>query len=154
MTAAPREVGIRLSDDGTFATVASMRYDLHPKLKRFFEPAHANEVAYGYLSRDLARVYFEFLRNIVVMGGIKFFADKTGSALLSTLFDISLMMMILFFYSFIVQYDLKIFRQISESPIWGIADFALSLLISLACTNGSLIMISVAVSEIASVQGR
>jgi len=58
--------------------------------------------AFGHFGRDLARIFFEFLRNIVLIGGAKFFADKTGSAILRSLFDISMWMMVLFFYSFIV----------------------------------------------------
>jgi hypothetical protein len=131
-----------------------MVYDLHPKLKRFFEPSPPDEVAFGYLGRDLARVFFEVLRNIVVIGGIKFFSDKTGSALLHTIFDISLGMLVLFFYSFITQWDLRIFRHISDSLIAGVVDFFLTFVLSIACTYVCYIMIAVVVSEIANVQGR
>jgi hypothetical protein len=56
-------------------------------------------------------------------------------------------------YSFIVQWDIEIFRQIRESPVWGIVDFVLSLLVSLTYMYGCDVMITVAVSEVVNVQG-
>jgi uncharacterized protein YacL len=129
-----------------------MTYDLHPRLKRFFEPAHPREVAFGFLGRDLARIFFEFLRNLVVVGGIRYFSIKTNSTILAVLFIFSIVMLVLFLYSFIVQWDLRIFRQIRDTPAWGIADFTLGLFVSLALTFFSLAIINNAVTDIANVQ--
>ena len=43
----------------------------------YFEP-HPNkdEIAFSYLAYDIAKYFFEVVRNILVVGAIKFFADK------------------------------------------------------------------------------
>ena len=130
-----------------------MRYDLHPKLKQFFEPGHPEEVAAGYLGRDVARAFFEFLQNLVVIGAIKFFSDKTGSTLLHILYNISSVMLLLLVYSFIGQWDLKILRKKSESPGVQLANVILTIFVTIACTYGCILVISIAVNEMAYVQG-
>jgi hypothetical protein len=112
-------------------------YDLKPGVKKYFPPSHPDEVAFGYLARDVARVFFEFLRNLLVIGAIKVIADATGSALVGVIYSLSLIMLVNLFYSFIVQFDLKVFQHLTERGFAKLLDFLLGLAFALAATGAS-----------------
>jgi hypothetical protein len=116
--------------------VAPMKqYDLKPSFTKWFPPSHPNEAAFGYLVRDIARTYFEFLRNLLVVGALKVIADATGNVVVGVIYAVSLIMLVQLFYSFIVQFDLKVFRHRSERAFAVWLDFLLSLVFALVCTG-------------------
>jgi hypothetical protein len=58
------------------------QYEIKESIAKFFPPAHPGEVAFGYLARDVTRVFFEFLRNLVVIGALKVVADVTQNGVI------------------------------------------------------------------------
>jgi hypothetical protein len=102
----------------------------------FIEPAHPNEAAFSWFAYDIARYFFELCRNIIVIGAIRYAADKTGSVWLSVLFYLSTPVFVLFVYSFLCSWDLKIFSHLfRKSAVGKLLDILLTILLSLVVTN-------------------
>jgi Kef-type K+ transport system membrane component KefB len=78
----------------------------------YFEP-HPNkdEVAFTYLSYDIGKYFFEIVRNVMVIGALKFFADKSGHWALSVLFYTSLAAFMFLFQSFFFGWRLTFFKH-------------------------------------------
>ena len=129
-----------------------MRYDFKPGFKKYFPTSHPDEVAFGYLARDIARAFFEFLRNLLVIGAVKVIADATGSVVVGAIYHISLIMLVQLFYSFIVQFDLKVFQHLIGHGFAKVLDFFLSLAFALACTGASWWLIDHVAAQIAGVK--
>ena len=129
------------------------QYDFKPRFKKYFPPSHVDEAATGYLLRDISRVYFEFLRNLLVVGAIKIIAIETASALVDTIYGISLIMLVWFFFSFIIQFDLKVTGHFIARPFGSVLDFFLSLAFAFACTAAGWWLIEFVVGQIAGVKG-
>lgn len=99
------------------------------------ESAHPDEVAYSWLSYDLSRYFFETARNFLVIGALRYAADKTGSIFLMVMFYVSICAFVMFVYSFLCFWNLKIFSHVfpksSASPT---LDFLLDVLLSVLLT--------------------
>jgi hypothetical protein len=101
----------------------------------FIEAAHPDEVAYSWLSYDLSRYFFEATRNFLVVGALRYAADKTGNIFLMIMFYISLCAFVMFVYSFLCFWDLKIFSHLfPKSSAGPVLDGFLNVLFSAALT--------------------
>src|SRR5437870_3519521 len=78
------------------------------RLGRFVEAAHPDEVAFSWLSYDVARYYFDFVRNFLVVGALRYAFDKTGNPILLLMFFSSVIAFVIFVYSFFAWWDLRV----------------------------------------------
>ena len=124
------------------------QYDLKPWFKKYFPPAHPEEVAYGYLSRDISRTFFEFLRNLLVVGAVKVIANATGNVIVATVYYVSVAAMVMFFYSFIVQFDVAVFAHFTQRSWAKVLDALLSLTFAIICTFASMWLVHTVAAEI------
>jgi hypothetical protein len=116
-------------EDHSFRTT---KYRFRPP---FLTPAHPDEVAFSWLTYDLSRYFFEFMRNFLVVGALRYAADKTGNQILSYLFWGSILAFGTFLYSFICFWDLRLVSFVfPRSNIAHIVDTLLSVLLALALT--------------------
>jgi hypothetical protein len=117
---------------------------------RFFEP-HPNkdEIAYSWLSYDIARYFFEVARNILVIGAIKFFADKTGHWALYLLLGLSFWALLFLIQSFFFSWRFKIFAHFVQGNAGKNLDFLLSFIFGAAFITGSWVAIFVVANQIA-----
>jgi hypothetical protein len=120
----------------------------------FFETAHPGEVAFSWVSYDISRYFFEFARNFLVVGALRFAADKTGNVLLSGLFYVSLGAFVMFLYSFICAWGLKIFAHVLPTPAGEIIDGILNVLLSAVLTFGCYLVIVSVTGQMSAVQLR
>jgi hypothetical protein len=128
------------------------QYAIKDSVAKFFPPADPGEVSYGYLLRDISRVFFEFLRNLVVLGALKVVADVTENWVIRTIYVVALVMLMNWFYSFICQIDLKIIGHLTERRFAKWLDGFLSLTFALAATLACLWLINYTAAEIAAVK--
>ena len=72
-----------------------------------------------------------------MIGAIKVIADATDSAVVRIIYGLSLAMLVNFFYSYIVQFDLKVFEHLTDRGFAKLLDFLLGLAFALAATGAS-----------------
>ena len=117
----------------------------------FFEPhPDKDEIAYTYLAYDIGRYFFEVVRNLLVVGAIKFFADKTGHWALHTLFWASLVAFTFLFQSFFFSWRFKIFAHFMGNA-GKTMDVILSFFFTATCVLGSWIVVISVANQIAAV---
>lgn len=85
-------------------------YDLQPALKRFVEPSEVDRPWIG-LVRDFAKMSFDFLRNLLIVGSFKYLSDKTGNAYAQVAFYFASSLLLLLTYSYIALWNLCIFQN-------------------------------------------
>jgi len=122
---------IENAGDSKTSFLGTPKYRL--RLGRLAEPAHPDEVAFSWLSYDLSRYFFEFCRNLLVVGALRYAADKTGNTFLLYMSYASVLMLVIFTYSFVCFWDLRLFYNLlRKSNIGALLDSLLNLLISFA----------------------
>ena len=131
-----------------------MDYDLHPRLKRFFEAAPGDERSFGYFAYDFAKYVFEFLRNVIVVGVLKYFADKSGNTVLLVLYHVASLALFFFILSFIVTWNLRILSIFIKRPVAQVFDAILNLALASLIVLYALGFISEVAKQIASLQIR
>ncbi len=62
------------------------------------------EIALADLVRNFSHWFFDLLRNFVLVGGLRYFAEKSGSPILWTLHAIALFVILLYCLSYADQY--------------------------------------------------
>jgi hypothetical protein len=67
------------------------------------------EIALVDLIRNFSHWFFDLLRNFVLVGGLRFFAEKSGSAILWSLHAIALFVIVLYCLSYADQWYVNIF---------------------------------------------
>jgi hypothetical protein len=67
------------------------------------------EIALADLMRNFSRWFFDLLRNFVLVGGLRFFAEKSGSEILWSLHVIALVVIVLYCLSYADQWYVNIF---------------------------------------------
>jgi hypothetical protein len=117
------------TDDHSFRTG---KYRFRPP---FVTPAHPDEVAFSWLTYDLSRYFFEFMRNFLVVGALRYAADKTENQILSYLFWGSILAFYGFVFSFICFWNLRLISfAFPKSDLAQIIDLLLSVVLALAIT--------------------
>jgi hypothetical protein len=107
------------------------KYSLH--VGRFFEPAPDGEIAFSWVAYDISKYFFEFARNFLVVGALRYAADKTDSWFLQGLFLVSLGAFVMFVYSFLCGWNFKIFAHL-HPVAGGLVDGLLNLLVAVLLT--------------------
>ncbi len=67
------------------------------------------EIALWQLVRNFSQWFFDLLRNFVLVGGLKYFAEKSGSAVLFYLHEFALVVIFLYCLSYADQWYLNLF---------------------------------------------
>lgn len=104
------------------------------------------------LQREIARHIFEFIRNLIIVGGLKYLADKTGSAFLQVGYSVSLLALAMFVSWYTSVVNLRVFS--GQTRNGAIGNLIVNVLISAALFVGSILVISNAVAVIAQGQAK
>lgn len=75
------------------------------------------EIALADLTRNFSRWFFDLLRNFVLVGGLRFFAEKSGSAILWTLHGIALFVIVLYCLSYADQWYVNVFGFLEDKRL-------------------------------------
>ena len=75
------------------------------------------EIALVDLMRNFSHWFFDLLRNFVLVGGLRFFAEKSGSAVLWTLHAIALFVIVLYCLSYADQWYVNVFGFLKDKRL-------------------------------------
>jgi hypothetical protein len=128
--------------------------DRHPFQSRYFGPADAKEVASSWSLYEVCRYYFEFLRNIIIVGGLHYFAIESKSILLFILFVLSYGVFTLQIFALLRTWKFKLVSHFWKDERGLELDSHLNGAIAMLLAIGSLGIILFAVVQISSVQAR
>ena len=67
--------------------------------------------------RNFSHWFFDLLRNFVLVGGLRFFAEKSGSTVLWTLHAIALFVIVLYCLSYADQWYVNIFGFLKDKRL-------------------------------------
>jgi hypothetical protein len=76
---------------------------------RYLLEQREGQIALGELVRNFSHWFFELLRNFVLVGGLKYFAERSGSPILFYLHEIALGVLLLYCLSYADQWYLNLF---------------------------------------------
>ena len=72
------------------------------------------EIALADLTRNFSHWFFDLLRNFVLVGGLRFFAEKSGSPVLWALHGIALFVILLYCLSYADQWYVNVFSFLED----------------------------------------
>ena len=72
------------------------------------------EIALADLTRNFSHWFFDLLRNFVLVGGLRYFAEKSGSPILWTLHGIALFVILLYCLSYADQWYVNVFGFLED----------------------------------------
>ncbi len=72
------------------------------------------EIALWQLVRNFSQWFFDLLRNFVLVGGLKYFYEKSGSAVLFYLHEFALLVIFLYCLSYADQWYINLFGFLSN----------------------------------------
>ncbi len=75
------------------------------------------EIALADLMRNFSHWFFDLLRNFVLVGGLRFFAEKSGSVVLWTLHGIALFVILLYCLSYADQWYVNVFGFLEDKQL-------------------------------------
>jgi hypothetical protein len=121
---------------------------------RNFQAGHPSDLAHSWLLYDIARYYFEFLRNLFVLGGFYYITTKTQSGLLGLITVISFCVFLMQIQSFVTPWNLILFSYRWPNK-WGLLlDLFLNGVLTLVLFVGSVALVIYCVSLISAAQFR
>ena len=88
------------------------------------------ELALLQVVRNFAKWFFDLLRNFVLVGGLKYFAEKSGSAILFYLHEFALIVIFLYCLSYADQWYINLFGFLENKRLAYGLDIAFNLAIS------------------------
>lgn len=72
------------------------------------------EIALADLTRNFSHWFFDLLRNFVLVGGLRYFAERSGSPVLWTLHAIALFVILLYCLSYADQWYVNVFGFLED----------------------------------------
>ncbi len=75
------------------------------------------EIALFQLVRNFSRWFFDLLRNFVLVGGIRYFAESSGSEILWGLHSVALIVIVLYCLSYADQWYVNVFGFLENRQI-------------------------------------
>jgi hypothetical protein len=111
--------------------MAMSDYDLRPSIKKFFQKAHPGEVASAKLNRDVARWLLDLVRNVAVLGALKYFEARTGSIYISVIYWAASGALWFYLFSYWQEWELRLFAFMPYKTAGELLDFILNLVIGI-----------------------
>jgi hypothetical protein len=106
-------------------------------LKKYSIPARQADLTAGQWIRSFTTWVFNLARNIIVLGGLKFIAEKTSSPYAYGAFWICFLVLMMFIGSYWQSFYLKVFENHSNGRWAVFADGFVNLVFSLTLVFGS-----------------
>jgi hypothetical protein len=96
------------------------------------------EIALADLTRNFSHWFFDLLRNFVLVGGLRYFAEKSGSPILWSLHAIALLVILLYCLSYADQWYVNVFGFLEDRRLahWLNRIFNISVAIQLLLLIG------------------
>ena len=125
--------------------------------KQLVEPAPAHDLfasSQAEILRGLTKWFFEFLRNVMILGIIKFVADQSGDPVLYGLYVLATAMLLFYILTYIHSWRLRPFAFLGDGGMAKSLDFAISGALAGLLVGLSIMALDIAVNEIAKAQAR
>jgi hypothetical protein len=104
------------------------------------------EIALWQLVRNFSQWFFDLLRNFVLVGGLKYFYEKSGSAVLFYLHEFALIVIFLYCLSYADQWYLNLFGFLENKRLahWlnMAVNIAVAILLFLMINRGASIIVA------------
>ncbi len=104
------------------------------------------EIAAAQLVRNFSQWFFDLLRNFVLVGGLKYFYEKSGSPVLFYLHELALVVIFFYCLSYADQWYLNLFSVIDDKRLahWlnRAVNFAVAVLLFLLIRWGAKIIVA------------
>jgi len=104
------------------------------------------EIAAAQLVRNFSQWFFDLLRNFVLVGGLKYFYEKSGSTVLFYLHELALVVIFFYCLSYADQWYLNLFSVIDDKRLahWlnRAVNFAVAVLLFLLIRWGAKIIVA------------
>lgn len=104
------------------------------------------EIALWQLVRNFSKWFFDLLRNFVLVGGLKYFAEKSGSTVLFYLHELALGVIFLYCLSYADQWYLNLFSFLENRRLahWlNVAvNVAIAILLFVVINRGASIIVA------------
>ncbi|MGJ4890765.1 hypothetical protein ACQR1Y_21390 [Bradyrhizobium sp. HKCCYLRH3099] len=101
---------------------------------RFLVPSDDIHLPAVTLSRTISKGFFDLIRNLAVIGALKYFADKTGNAYLYWAVQLCFYVMIVWVYSYLIVWKVRLFGYLAWGGFGRFIDALLTLALSTAAT--------------------
>jgi hypothetical protein len=111
--------------------------DIDAFVKKYFIPAAPPDLVAGQWVRTFTTWLFNLARNIIVLGGLKYVADKTNSIYAVAAYNIGLMTLFMFAATYWQSFYFVVFENISKRRWAMVADGALNVTFGMIVTFGS-----------------
>ncbi len=85
------------------------------------------EIAFWQLVRNFSQWFFDLLRNFVLVGGLKYFYEKSGSTVLFYLHELALGVILLYCLSYADQWYINLFSFLSNPQLAHILNRAVNI---------------------------
>ncbi|NPU10916.1 hypothetical protein HL666_09095 [Bradyrhizobium sp. 83002] len=99
---------------------------------RFLLPSEDIYLPAVTLSRSISKGFFDLIRNLAVIGALKYFADKTGNAYLELAVQLCFCVMIVWVYSYLIIWKVRLFGHLTWGGFGDLIDALLTWALSTA----------------------
>jgi len=123
-------------------------------LARVIEPAVSPDQVAAKRGRELSKWIFDLARNLIVLGGLKYFSEKTGSAYVLVGYYACSIAFVLYVMTYWQVIYLRFFSLISRNRATELTDLALNVMIGVVIALGGTQIVSIIANEIARAQLR
>ncbi|HWM31017.1 MAG TPA: hypothetical protein VNO69_04880 [Methyloceanibacter sp.] len=127
--------------------------DFKAYLKQFVGPAHPNDIGTAENTQRFTKWLFDFARNVMIVGVVRYIADVTGSLSVRIIDMVLSGALIAFIFSHIQVWHLHPFGFLNNERVATALDFVVTILVSIALFSAAQITIFTAIEEIAKAQG-
>ena len=90
------------------------------------------QIALAELVRNFSQWFFELLRNFVLVGGLKYFSERSGSAILFYLHEFALGVLLLYCLSYADQWYLNLFSFLENRRLAHVLNRTVNISIAFA----------------------
>lgn len=123
-------------------------------LVKALNSADAKDQLAAKRGREISGWIFNLMRNLLVLGALKYFSDKTGSAYVLIAYQVCSIAFMLYVLTYWQEVYLRIITLITRNVVAEIADLALNVLIGLVIMIGGFKVSSAIAEAVARAQGR
>lgn len=111
------------------------------------------EAKWGKVAREFFKAVLDFIRNLAVLGLLKYLAVRTESVLLAFVADLGMATLAAYIATFVWAYDFRPFHFVTDSRKRTVLDLAVIASVFLATIVGSQLLVRYVITIISKAQG-
>jgi hypothetical protein len=122
-------------------------------MKAFEPERHSAELRAAKVGRDLAAWIFNLARNLMLLGALKYFSDKTNDVYVQIAYHVCTTALVIYVFTYWQTTYLRVLTLYTRNVYAELADLALNIFIGVAIFIGSLKIASTMADALARDQG-